>query len=133
VEKFISEPSAVISGAPAWLLSRVLRSERVTKVLANPHTGVDRADLAAVVDAIHRAGRAYANRLDQQRRDNADPPGADVQQSWTTKRAAEHLEISQRRVQELAAGLGGRRVGREWRIPEVAVREYERTKAGNAT
>ena len=120
----MDQPCAVVSGAPAWLLSRVLRSERVTTVLANPHTGVDRADLAAVVNAIHRAGRAHANRLDQQRRDNADPPGADVQQCWTTKRAAEYLEISQRRVQELAGELGGTRVGREWRLAEVAVRQY---------
>jgi excisionase family DNA binding protein len=120
----VDQPCAVVSGAPAWLLSRVLRSERVTKVLANPHTGVDRADLAAVVNAIHRAGRAHENRLDRQRRDNADPPGADVQHCWTTEQTATYLGLSLRRVQELAPELDGERVGRRWLIPAAAAHEY---------
>jgi excisionase family DNA binding protein len=128
VERFVDQPCAVVSGAPAWLLSRLLRSERVTKVLANPQTGVDQADLATVVDAIHRAGRAHENRLNQRQRDNATASGAVTAQSWSTKQAADHLGMSQRRVQELAGELGGARVGREWRIPEVAVREYQQRK-----
>jgi hypothetical protein len=132
VERFVDEPTALISGAPAWLLSRVLRSPSVVKVLTSPPAGLNETDVAAAVAAIHKAGRAWEKRSDQQQRDNAVPAGAVVGHYWTTKRAAEHLEKSQRRVQELAAALGGTRVGREWRIPEVAVREYQRAKAGNA-
>ena len=121
MEKFISEPSAVISGAPAWLLSRILRSPSVVKVLTN---APDHADIASTVTAIHAAGRAYENRLDRQRRDNAVTPGAVVPQCWTTEQTATYLGLSLRRVQELAPELDGERVGRRWLIPAAAVHEY---------
>jgi hypothetical protein len=132
VERFVDQPCAVVNGAPAWLLSRLLRSERVTKVLANPQTGVDQADLAAVVDAIHRAGRAHTNRLYQRQRDNAAAPGAVAAQSWSTAQAAAYLGLSLRRVQELAPELDGQRIGRQWAIPAAAAREYQRQKAERA-
>lgn len=131
-EHFIDEPSAIISGAPATLLSRLLGSPYVVKVLAHSPSGVDPNELAAVLDAIHRAGRAHENRLDQQRRDDAEPLGAVMPHCWTTEQAATYLGLSARRVQELALELDGQRIGRRWLIPETAVRCYKQTKAGNA-
>jgi hypothetical protein len=127
--RFISEPSAVISGPAAWLLSRILRSPSVVKVLTN---APDQADIAATVAAIHCAGRAYENHLDRRRHDNAVTPGAVVPQCWTTEQTATYLGLSLRRTQELAPELDGRRIGGRWLIPESAVRGYERTKAGHA-
>lgn len=125
------EETALVSGAPAWLLSLVLSSSRVVTVLANPPTGVDRADVAATIAAINRASRAYINRLEVQRRDNATTPNEGMPQSatWTTQQAATYLQLSRRRVQEIASELGGERVGREWRLPEMAVREYAERNA----
>jgi hypothetical protein len=129
VERFVDQPCAVVSGAPAWLLSRVLRSERITKVLANLHTGVDQAELAATVNAIHRAGRVHENRVDQQRRGNAIAPGTVVPHCWSTEQTAEYLGLSRRRVQELAPALGGKRIGRRWAIPAAAAHDFaERRK-----
>jgi hypothetical protein len=129
MDKYITEPVAVIGGGAAWLISRVLRSPAVAKVLANAPSGLDRADIAATVTAIHAAGRAYENRLDRERRDNADRPGAVVPQSWTTEQTATYLGLSLRRTQELAPELDGRRIGGRWLIPAVAVQSYEQQKA----
>jgi excisionase family DNA binding protein len=132
VDRLISEPAAMVSGSAAWLLSRLLRSPSVVKVLTN---APDRADIAATVDAIHAAGRAHANRPEQERRDNATAPGAVAAQSaadWSTGQAADYLQISRRRAQELASELDGEKIGRAWRIPASAVRAYQRQKAERA-
>jgi hypothetical protein len=132
MERFLDEPTAMVSGSAAWLLSRLLRSPHVVKVLNAPSGGLDRAAISATVAAIHCAGRAYESRLDQQRRDNALAPGAIVAESWTTQHTADYLRISRRRAQELATELDGKRIGRQWAIPAAAVRAYERRKAGRA-
>lgn len=135
MDKFINA-GAVISGGPVWLLSRILRSPDVARVLGCPPSWIERDALADTVTAIHLAARAFEVSLAAPERGETATLSAVVPHSaadWTTREAAEHLRMSQRRVQELAAAeLGGRLVGREWRIPEVAVREYGRTKAGNA-
>jgi hypothetical protein len=134
-ERYI-EAGATVCNSPALLLSKILRSPNVSTVLSNAPSWVDRADLHAQVAAIHRAAAAWKSRSTALEREDADVVGAVMPESapgWTTKRAADHLGMSQRRVQELAPELGGTRLGREWRIPEVAVhREYEKRRQRTA-
>lgn len=130
--QFIGVPTAMVSGASAWLIARILRSPNVIKVRTNPPSGLDRADIAATVRAIHEAGRAWENSLALQQRDNAVALSAVVPHCWTTQQTAMYLRLSLRRVQELAPELGGRRNGRQWLIPAAAVRAYEQQRAGNA-
>lgn len=134
-DRFI-ESAAVVSGGSAWLLSRILLSANVAKVIANPPSWLDRADLAATVAAIHRAASAQARRLELAQRETAtvlDATAPDCPSSWTVQRAADYLRLSPRRVQEIAlVELGGRRVGRSWQLDETAVRAYERQRRGAA-
>lgn len=53
--------------------------------------------------------------------------GVDMSSLWTTWQASVHLGLTDRRVRQLcAAGKipGARRIGRDWVIPDDAVREY---------
>jgi hypothetical protein len=130
VDKLISAPSAVISGGAAWLINRVLSSPDVARVLDNPPIWIERGDIADAVTAIDQAARAFAASQSAPRRGKMTTLGAVVPDfDWTTNQAAEFLEISQRRVQEIAGELGGQRVGqRQWLLPEIAVKEYARRK-----
>jgi hypothetical protein len=131
--RLIGAQTALVSGSPAWLLARILRSPDVKRVLTHPPVWVERGHLTDTINAIDQAAKAFETALTAFERGNETPLGAVAGQSdWTTREAASHLGMSQRRVQELAAALGGRRVGREWRLPEVAVREYEK-QAGKRT
>jgi excisionase family DNA binding protein len=124
--RFIS--GAVVSGGPAWLISRILASPHVAKLLNHPPAWIERGDLTDTVRAIELAGRAFEVSLTAPERGKTTTLSAGTAQSeeLTTREAANRLGMSQRRVQELAAALGGRRVGREWRLPETAVRQYEK-------
>jgi hypothetical protein len=130
---FISEGSAVISGAPAWLLDRIMRSPDVATVLSNPPRWIDRDHLAATLDALHLAAKAFDVDSTALERGKPTTLGATVAQSagnWTTAQAATYLRISVRRAQELAAtDLGGTRIGRRWAIPAVAVRQLAEQRA----
>lgn len=123
---------ALVHGSSAWLLSRILASPGVATVVSNPPGWVDRAELAATIAAIHTAASRFdtASSAAHEREDaallGAVTPQLDP--AWTVRRAADYLGLSDRRVQELAAELGGRRVGRAWILDEVAVREYERRR-----
>ncbi|MFZ0118107.1 MAG: hypothetical protein WAL99_01380 [Pseudonocardiaceae bacterium] len=131
--RFVDEPCAIVTGAPAWLISRLLRSPDVATVLNNPPSWIDRAEVTATVTAIHLAGRAFVAPPSALERGNQPTSSAVAAESeLTTRETAERLCLSQRRVQEIAAELGGTQVDRRWRIPEVAVREYERTRTGKA-
>lgn len=131
-DRFIAS-AALVVGGPAWLLNRILRSPDVARVLDHPPSWIDRAELAATVTAINQAARVFEAAPSAFERGNRPTPGAATAESeWTTREAANHLCLSQRRVQEIAAELGGTQRERRWRIPEVAVREYGRMKAGNA-
>jgi hypothetical protein len=128
--RFISAPSAIIGGSAAWLLSRLLRSPDIRRVLDNPPSWIERGDIADAVTAINKAAKAFVASQPAPTRGQMATLGAVVSESeWTTHQAAEYLGISQRRVQEIAPELGGQRVGqRQWLLPEIAVREYERRK-----
>jgi hypothetical protein len=132
MDKFITEPTALVSGSTAWLLSKVLHSPTVIKVLVNAPASVNRADLNATVAAIDAAGRAWETGLCLQKRDNAITPSAVVQHCLTTEQASDYLKLSVRRVQELAPSLDGKRIGRRWMLPAAAVREYEQRKTSPA-
>lgn len=125
------EAGAVVTGGPALLLSRILRSPNVATVLRNPPGWVDRGALAATVEAIHRAARRFESASAALEREDATVVGAVMPESdagWTTRRAADYLGLSPRRVQERAAEFGGRKVGRQWIFDELAVRQYERRR-----
>jgi hypothetical protein len=133
--RFISEPSAVISGPAAWLLARLLRSPDVARVLACPPSWIERGQVIDMVTTVDLAARAFEASITAPKRGESTSLGAVVAHSaadWTTKETAEFLTISVRRAQELAPDLGGRRAGRQWRIPATAVRAYEQRKAKRA-
>lgn len=131
MSRFVEQPAALVSGGPAWLLSRILPSREVVKVLSRPPPWLDRADVAATVAAIHRVAKELNPPPTALERDTATLVGAVTPESpWTVRRAVDHLQLSVRRVQELALDLGGRRVGRHWLLDEVAVREFARQREG---
>jgi hypothetical protein len=122
-ERYIE--GALVRGSSAWLLSRIVASPGVTTVLNNPPGWVDRTELAATIAAIHKAARGFDTASAAPERDTATALGAVMPESdllgWTVRRAADFLGLSDRRVQEMAPELGGRRVGRQWLLDEVAV------------
>jgi hypothetical protein len=125
---------ALVSDSPALLFSRILRSPNVATVLRNPPIWVDHAALASTVEAIHTAARRFDAASAALKREDAAVLGAVMPQSdrdgeWTVRRAADFLGLAQRTVQERAAELGGRKVGRQWLLQETAVRqEHEKRK-----
>jgi hypothetical protein len=123
---------ALVRGSAAWLLSRILASPGVATVVNNPPRWVDRVALAATVAAIHTAARRFDTASAACEREDATVLGAVALESnpeWTVRRAAGYLKISERRTQELAAKLGGRKIGRQWLLEETAVRqEHEKRK-----
>jgi hypothetical protein len=131
VSRFIGYPAAVVSGGPAWLLSKILRSTSVAKVISHPPVWLDHAELTATVAAIHQAAKAFAMTATAPERETAALTCAVTLESnpeWTVRKAADYLQLSRRRVQELASQLGGRRIGRQWILDEVAVREFARKR-----
>jgi len=129
-ERYIE--GALVRGSSSWLLSRILASPGVATVVDNPPRWVDRAELAATIAAIHTAARRFDTASAAHEREDAALLGAVTPQldpAWTVRRAADFLGLSERRVQERAAELGGRKVGRQWILDEVAVRqEYQRRR-----
>jgi subtilisin family serine protease len=81
MDRLISEPTAQVSGGAAWLISRVLASANVAKVLSRPPAGVDTADVAAEIAAINAAGRAWETDLTLRQRGNATALSAAMAQS----------------------------------------------------
>ena len=125
------EHAAVVAGDTAWLLSRILVSPDVAKVVANPPRWCDRAELAATVAAIHRAARASRELAQREDADQTDAEAPESGTGWSVKHSAGYLGLSVRRVQELApTELGGRLVGGVWVLDEQAVRECGRRRRG---
>ena len=119
------EHGAIVSAGAAWLISRILTSPSVNKVVTHPPGWLNRAQIEETVEAIHQAGREFEASSAALERGNETLLSAVMARSeLTTREAADYLGLSPRRVQEIAAELGGTRAGRQWRIPAVAVREY---------
>jgi len=103
----------------------------VSNVLNRPPVGIERGELADTLTAIEQAGltrEATCAAFERGNKTTVSADVADCHSEWTTAEAAGYLQLSQRRVQEIAADLGGQLVGRQWRFPQVAVREYERKR-----
>lgn len=92
--RFIAEPSAVIGGSAAWLLSRVLRSPDIRRVLESPPSWIERDAVADAVHAIDPAARAFVASQPAPERGKMTTLGAVVPESeWSTHQAAEYLGI----------------------------------------
>jgi excisionase family DNA binding protein len=129
LSRFIAEPSAIVGGSAAYLLSRWLRtpsartSMRAAQWLHGP-------DVTAALAAIHEAGRAWAElreRNDVIRCELPDPNRATL----TVEEASERLGVGKRRVQQLthAGRITGRRVGCRWVLDSTSVRAYQQQHA----
>jgi hypothetical protein len=122
---------ALVSGASAHVIDRVLRSPNVQQVLDNLPEWL-RVEVEATVKAIRRAAADYEALPISLRRSAEAPVGEIAARSqhigsdgWLdVEQAATLLDVTPRRVQQLAAGGMGRRVGRIWRLDETAVRAY---------
>jgi hypothetical protein len=128
---------ALVHGSSAWLLSRILASPGVAAVVKNLPQWVDRVELAATIAAIHKAAQRFDTASSAaHEREDAALLGAVMPESgpdWTVRRAADFLGLSERRTQELAAQLGGRKIGRQWIFDDLAVRhEHERRRQAAA-
>ena len=133
--RLIGARTALVSGSSAWILGRILRSPDVRRVLAHPPAWIEHGDLADTVMAIDQAARAFEVSLTASERGNEAPLGAVMPESdpaWTVRRAADFLGLSERRTQELAAQLGGHKIGRQWIFAGPALhheRERRRQRA----
>ncbi len=122
---------ALVTGATAHVLDRLLRSPNVRQLLDNLPSWL-RAEVDATARAIGRAAADYEALPVSPERSGEAPFGEIAARSagigtagWLDAgQAANLLGVSARRVQQLAAGGMGRRVGRVWRLDETAVREY---------
>jgi len=122
--------AAMVSGAPAHVIDRVLRSPDVQRVINNLPPWL-RVEVTATVQAIRRAAANYEAQPTAPRRNNETPIGETVARSdrvrdgWlTTEQAATLLGVSTRRVQQLAVSGLGHKLDRCWRLDPTAIREY---------
>lgn len=128
--RFIGEPAAVIGGPAALLLSRILRSPHIRRVLDTPRDWIERDTIAATVTAIDLAGFAFEASLTARERGETITVGAVAAECHlTTKETADYLRISLRRAQELAPELGGKRIARRWAIPAAGAKAYAERRA----
>jgi hypothetical protein len=123
---------ALVSGASAHVLDRLLRSPDVRRVVECLPAWL-RAEVEATVTAIRRAAVDYEALPVSPERSGETLPG-ETEPRWpgdllepgglTVMQAADLLGVSARRAQQLAAGGMGRRVGRVWELDPTSVREY---------
>jgi hypothetical protein len=123
--------AAMVSGAPAHVLDRVLRSPDVQRVINNLPPWLP-VEVTATVQAIRTAASRYEA---QPMRSDETPIGEIEARSdrvgygWlNVEQAASQLDVTPRRVQQLAAGGMGHRVGRVWRLDPTAVHAYARRR-----
>jgi hypothetical protein len=141
---------ALVSGAPAHVIDRVLRSPNVARVLDNLPPWL-RAEVELTARAIRLAAQewealpAAPERNGETPQDEAgagfgvvpewSPPGSqtggvDPDRRLGTAEAAGMLGVSLRRAQQLAAGgIGAKDVDGRWSLDRTAVVEYARRRA----
>jgi hypothetical protein len=123
---------ALVSGASAHVLDRVLRSPSVRRVLGNLPPFL-RAEVEATARAIHMPAEVY-EALPVSSERSGETAICETAACWTpqegvsTRQAAELLGVSRRSVQQLAAAGLGRWVAGRWQLDETAVREYGRSR-----
>ena len=122
--------AALVSGAPAHVIDRVLRSPDVQRVINNLPPWL-RVEVTATVQAIRTAASRYEA---QPKRSDETPIGETVACSgrvdgWlNVGQAASLLGVTPRRVQQLAVGGMGHKVGHTWRLDPTAVHAYGRRR-----
>ena len=125
---------ALVTGASAHVLDRLLCSPDVRRVVECLPPWL-RAEVEATATAIGRAALEYvalpvsldrdAETQDGEIAALSERTGVGPLDGWlTAEQAANLLGLSARRVQQLAAGGLGRKVGRVWWLDETAVRAY---------
>ncbi|MGH3781252.1 MAG: helix-turn-helix domain-containing protein [Pseudonocardiaceae bacterium] len=124
----IIEPVVIISGAPVYLLSKLLSAAPVVAFLRCARwTAND--EFAATLRAIHEAGRAWQAVVELRERNNAVRCARPVsgRATMSIEEASERLGIGERRVQQLAQSgrITGRRVGQRWQLDQVSVAAYQ--------
>lgn len=140
---FVPHPAAVVSGYAAHALGQLLnraevRDELVAQLAQGRASAAARAQVVAAVQAIRLAGAAWADALAAspgrsqvaQQREAAAPSSRDDEIG--TQEAAAMLEVTPRRVQQLAEPLGGRHVGGRLRFSPAAVVAYRDARTGRA-
>jgi excisionase family DNA binding protein len=129
MSRLISEPSAVVGGSAAFLLSRLLRAAPVIAYMCRAGwVGGD--DFDATLAAIHAAGRGWESTIKLPQRENARGRELSRPGYATIEEAAETLHLSRRRTQELAqaGSITGRRVGRRWQLDQRSIMIYQQRK-----
>lgn len=124
---FIPAPAAIITGQAAYLISRWLRTPSAIASMRNAKW-LPGPDVAHALNAIHQAGREWQTGLELRQRDTAsrcELPNPNCV-TMRVEEAAEYLNLSIRRVQELAQqeSISGRHVGRRWELDPISVRAY---------
>lgn len=125
----ITEPSAVLSGAGVYLLAKLLKEPPVAACIRGARW-LHGPDFAATIRAINAAGDAWQTTAELPQRGDALRsvlPATDCA-TMNTERAAEHLDLGIRRVQELAKSgrITGSRVGGRWQLDKKSVNIYQR-------
>ncbi|PZS14117.1 MAG: hypothetical protein DLM60_19655 [Pseudonocardiales bacterium] len=127
--RFVSEPTALVSGSGAALLARLLTSPQVRAFRATAgwtHGG----DIEEAISSIVAAGRAWETSLDLAQRDTATRRGLvyPTCEMLTVEESSERLNLSNRQIQHLARSgrITGRRVGRRWELDVRSVTKYQK-------
>jgi hypothetical protein len=133
---------AVVHGPAALALSRVLQFPAVQAALLASPPWLRGPELATAVASIHQAAAAYESELRRSETKRAEAgrdssraaEGVGVERSWSSNRAARHLGLTERRVQQLAAsgGLAAELVRGRWLIDPTSVRRYSQVRNGAA-
>jgi hypothetical protein len=133
---------AVVHGPAALAVSRVLQLPEVQAALLASPPWLRTPELATAVAAIHQAAAAYeadlrrseAKPAETARRSTRARSGVGVERAWSVGRTARHLQVSDRRVQQLAAAgrLGAELVGGRWLIDPTSVRRFAQVREGAA-
>jgi hypothetical protein len=136
----VDRPAAIVAGPSALALAAVLKLPEVQRALLAQPRWMTGPEFAATISAIHLASEAYLNEL---RNNEAKPSEAGrglsrvpgdaegVGQRWSSSRVAQHLGISTRRAQQLAAArqLDAELVGGRWLIDAESVRTYSQVRS----
>ncbi len=123
------DAAAVVSGFPAVLVGVGLR-DLARKGFYDGVEPTARAELLALISAIERAGRTWQARADAAAGNpETSRPEIGADSAMTAEQAAGVLNLSARRVRQLAPVLGGSRAGGRWVFDRTAVlAEWERRR-----
>lgn len=102
--------------AARTLCQALLIAERARRLNGLPPS----TDYAELIDALHAASGVGQTDV----RTAPSLPQLPHEPTVTVRHAAKRLGISERQARRLAAKLGGRKVGNQWRLDEQAIREH---------